>query len=48
MCSNIIDQIGIEITAAFFPNRIYALTVSDYKRNNFYIEKQNYIIYGLS
>jgi len=36
---NIIDQIGIEITAAFFPNRIYALTVSDYKRKQLLYRK---------
>jgi len=29
---NILETIGIEVTAAFFPNRVYTLIISDYKR----------------
>jgi len=36
---NIIENVGIEMTAAFFPNRVYALTISDYKRKQLLYRK---------
>jgi len=36
---NIIERVGIEVTAAFFPNRVYAMTISDYKRKQLLYRK---------
>lgn len=36
---NVILGVGIEVTASYFPNRVYYMTILDYKRKQFLYRK---------